>query len=507
LTESHACVARHAALNFVGQSAPLIAAFFAIPVLARTLGPERFGALTIGWAVLGYFSLFDFGLGRALTSHVAVASAAGDHRRVAQLAWSSLALLIPLGIIGGLAFGLVSPPLALRMLKVSPALREEILDAFLLLAAAIPIVVVTTGLRGLLEGVRRFDLVNALRIPLGLMTFLAPVVVLPFSHRLPVAVGVLLGVRVVMVGAHAWVAYFAVPALSVLGRAPASGGRVLSALGSWVSALGGRREPQELLRFGSWMTVSNLVSPLTYMADRFVIGSLISVAAVGYYTAPYEAVTRLWMIPTAATGALFPAFASGFRTDNLRVARLYRRAIGTVFLILVPIVLVIVLVARELLGLWLGPTYAANGDRVLQWLAVGVLVNSVGQVAFALVQAVGRPDIPAKLHLLEVPFYAALLWVLIPTFGVTGVAAAWSLRCMLDTAALCAAAESLLPASASVATYADTATRWRVWRRLPLRQGLARYAGGPRIRSGREQESPYRESSVLPPSDPLTPRD
>jgi O-antigen/teichoic acid export membrane protein len=490
LTESHARVARHAALNFLGQSAPLVAAFFAIPILARTLGPERFGALTIGWAVLGYFSLFDFGLGRALTSLVAVASSAGDQRRMAKLVWTSLAALIPLGIVGGAAFGLVSPLLARRVLKVSPALRQETLQAFYLLAAAIPIVIVTTGLRGVLEGVRRFDLVNALRVPMGLATFLAPVAVLPFSRELPVAVGVLLVARVIVLVAHAWLAYKAVPALHA---------RVIFA----------RRELRELLHFGSWMTVSNLISPLMYMADRFVIGSLISVAAVAYYTAPYEAVTRLWMIPSAATGALFPAFASGFRADRVRVARLYRRALGMVFLILLPIVLAILFFARELLGLWLGTAYAENGERVLQWLAAGVLVNSVGQVAFAFVQAAGRPDIPAKLHMLEVPFYVALMWLLIPTFGIAGVAAAWSLRCMLDTAALCAAAESLLPAPSGVVPDAEGVGRSALSRGAPLRQRLGRYAGGGgRVRVTREQDPQYRERPIdLAPPNPIDPGD
>jgi O-antigen/teichoic acid export membrane protein len=489
MPDSHARVARHAALNFFGQSAPLVAAFFAIPILARALGPERFGALTIGWAVIGYFSLFDFGLGRALTSLVAVASSAGDQRRVAKLVWTSLAALLPLGLVGGLTVGALSPLIVQRGLKISSALQDETLRAFYLLAAAIPVVIVTTGLRGLLEGVRRFDLVNALRVPMGLATFLAPVAVLPFSRELPVAVGVLLVARVIILVAHATLAFIAVPALR---------GRITFA----------RHELRELLHFGSWMTVSNIISPLMYMADRFVIGSLISVAAVAYYTAPYEAVTRLWMIPSAATGALFPAFSSGFRLDRARVARLYRRALGMVFVILLPIVLAILLFARELLSIWLGPAYAENGETVLQWLAVGVLINSVGQVAFAFVQAAGRPDIPAKLHALEVPFYVALMWLLIPPFGIAGVATAWSLRCMLDTAALCAAAESLLPAPTGATADADGVARSAISREMPLRQRFGRYAGGSRVRARREQDPKYHDRPIeLPPPNPIDPGD
>ena len=47
---------------------------------------------------------------------------------------------------------------------------------------------------------------------------------------------------------------------------------------------------------------------------------------------------------------------------------------------------------------------------MLQILAVGVFINSLAQVPFALLQGVGRPDLTATLHLIELPLYLGLLW-------------------------------------------------------------------------------------------------
>src|SRR5260370_24492390 len=71
-------LARNSAFNFIGQGIPFLAAFFAIPLLIRGLGTERFGVLTLAWMVICYFSLFDLGLARALTQMVAEKLSEGD---------------------------------------------------------------------------------------------------------------------------------------------------------------------------------------------------------------------------------------------------------------------------------------------------------------------------------------------------------------------------------------------------------------------------------------------
>jgi len=64
-------LARNTILNVLGYSLPMLVAIFAIPPLVKGLGTERFGILTLAWVIIGYLSLFDLGLGRALTKLVA----------------------------------------------------------------------------------------------------------------------------------------------------------------------------------------------------------------------------------------------------------------------------------------------------------------------------------------------------------------------------------------------------------------------------------------------------
>src|SRR5207245_5800245 len=92
--------------------------------------------------------------------------------------------------------------------------------------------------------------------------------------------------------------------------------------------------------------------------------------------------------------------------------------------------------AHEGLRAWLGAEFAQHGAPVLRWLAVGVFINGIAQVFATHLQGIGRPDLTAKLHLIELPIYVPALWLAIHYFGIVGAAMAWTVRVALDGALL-----------------------------------------------------------------------
>ena len=410
-------------------------AYFAIPVLTRGLGTERFGVLTLAWAVLGYASFFDLGLGRALTQAVAERVGRGELDAVVPVVRAAMRWMAALGVVGALALARAAPALAARGLGVSAGLVAEARPAAYLLAASVPLVIVTAGLRGVLEALGHFGTVNALRAPMGVVTFLAPLAVLPFTRHLAVVVAVLLLARALALAAHAW----------VVARALRGFPAAATARDPWA-------EVRRLLRAGSWMTVTNVVGPLVVSLDRFMIAGMASAAVVAYYTAPYEAVTKLWLVPGAVTGVLFPAFAAAAASGG-GAERLLAKGVRATLASLLPVTFVIVLLARDGLAAWLGGEYPARSTHVVQLLAVGVLLNGVAQVPFVLLQGAGKAEWTAKLHLAELPLYVLLAGWLIGRWGVTGAAVAWALRCAVDTAAVLALAGRVTRLPARVAAW------------------------------------------------------
>jgi O-antigen/teichoic acid export membrane protein len=419
-------LARNTIWSLLGQLLPMAAAIVCVPALVHGLGVARFGVLSLAWIVIGYFSLFDLGIGRAVTKLVADRLGAGRHDSIPPLVWTASLLMLLLGVFGGLVTLEISPWLVQRALKIPQDLQAETLSSFYLLAASIPLVTLTSGLRGVLEAQQRFGLANLIRVPLSIFSFAGPLLVLPFSHSLVPVVLVLVAGRIVALAAHLLACFYAMPAL-----------RHNFALR--------RSEAGPLLRFGGWITASNILGPIVAYIDRFFIGVLLSVTAFPYYPTPLDMVGRLTVIPGPFAAGLFPAFAVSLLRDPERASLLLSRALKYTLLAIFPIVLVIVVLAPEILRLWLGVTFMDNSSLVLRWLAAGVFINCFGQVPFAFVQSAGRPDLTAKMYVIELPAYLGLIWFLTRRYGIEGAAIAWTVRVALDAVLLFLFTWRLLP--------------------------------------------------------------
>lgn len=193
---------RHTAWNLAGLALPLILAVATTPALIRQLGLDRFGFLSIAWMLVGYFSFFDLGLGRALTNLAAQRLGLQADADLAPLVWPAIRAMAVLGTAGGALLALLSTPVVRGLLKVPVELEGEALAGMVLLAASLPLVVVSSGLRGVLEAGRHFGTSNAVRIALGAVTFLGPLGVSYVTPALWAGVATLVAGRVLASAAY-----------------------------------------------------------------------------------------------------------------------------------------------------------------------------------------------------------------------------------------------------------------------------------------------------------------
>ncbi len=405
-------VFRNSLYNLLGLGLPLIVAVVAIPELILSLGVEQFGILTIVWAIVSYFGLFDLGLGRAMTQQVAATVSEGAFDRLGRIVGTSNLLMAILGLVGGILL-LLTAPLIARELG-SPVDRQSITWAFYWMALAMPAIILTSGYRGILEALGRFGIVNAIRLPMGIFTYGGPLLVVwSGAEGLAPIAAVLCGGRILACLVHALYAKRALP--------PSMGPRRVD-----------RSLISSLLRMGGWLSVSNVVSPLMNYVDRFLIAFAISASAVAYYATPQELVMRVGIIPTALASVLFPLFAAHATGTGVSLFAHIRRYSLVVLAVMLPFTVFLVLLARPLLAAWISPEFAQMASLPLQIMAVAALFSGLAQVPYTMLQGRARADLTAKLHLVELPIYLILLYVLLINFGVVGAAAAWLIRIAFD---------------------------------------------------------------------------
>ncbi len=419
-------LARNTILNLLGGAAPSLVALVAIPILVHRLGYERYGVMTLAWLVVGYFGVFDMGLGRAATKLIAEALGADEPGNIAAVAWTALTMMTAFGVLGGVAMAVVSPWLVHRVLNIPPSLQSEALHTFWLLAVAFPLVISAGTLAGMLAAFQRFDLLNAVGVPFAFFSYLAPLVVLPFSHSVFWIVAVVVAGRAASWGVHLLLCI-----------------RVFPPFGRRIAVRRAMLAP--LLSFGGWVTVSGITGPIMVHFDRFFISAMISVAAVAYYSVPLQAASKLAILPAALAGVMFPALSTELAADPTRAARLFDRAVTYLFIALFPAALVMAVFAPEIMALWIGGDFGVHSFWVMRWVALAVMANGLAFLPYNLLQAAHRPDLIAKFHVAEVPVYLAGLWLGLRLYGVEGAAFVYLVRAALDAALLYWVAARILP--------------------------------------------------------------
>lgn len=411
--------------NGLGRGLPLLLALALTPFLVELMGLERWGLFTLALAMVGVFGVFDLGIGPALTRAISERMGKSAPEELSRLAGAAMLCLVGFAALMAALLWFALPFLLTRLLNVPPELQAEALAAFRILAAAAPLVVLNAALWGVLAAHQRFASANLVSIPVAAMYYVGPLLVLLVWQSLVGVMLVLVLCRLANTLSYAWLARPLLPGFRV--------GRVA--------------EVWPLLRVGGWMTASSVLNQFLLYADRFVIGAVLTLAAVAHYATPLDLVLRMWIVPVAVAQALLPAMASSFRERPEAVATLARRGALIVAALTLPPCLLVAAEGDWLLRLWLGRDFAAEGGQVLRILGLGIFLSCAAYVPDALLNAIARPDVAAKLAAAQIavflPLSALLLWL----FGIEGAAVAWALRAGADLAGKWWFAARLYPAA------------------------------------------------------------
>ncbi|HFK3157043.1 TPA: oligosaccharide flippase family protein, partial [Citrobacter sedlakii] len=90
-------VIKNSLWNVAGYIIPAIITVPALGILGRVLGAETFGIFTLAMAIVGYASIFDVGLSRAVIREIALFRNDNEEKR--KIIFTATLLVMVMGVI------------------------------------------------------------------------------------------------------------------------------------------------------------------------------------------------------------------------------------------------------------------------------------------------------------------------------------------------------------------------------------------------------------------------
>jgi len=363
----------------VPQAVKAVTGLLAAILIARGLGPGRFGEYALVLSVAGLTaSLSDLGIGQTAVRYASNAAAHGDAAgHLAVLRWAFRKRMQLVLAISGVAF-VAAPVVAERIWHVdrlTPVLRLSLLVGVFEAIAAVPALY--------FQSCRRFGTHSLVAVGQHLTAF-AGILALWVTGRW--SVGNVVAVTVVSAALGAMTFLFTVPR----GALVASGSPAGRATFDWSGEAGPertRRDDRSRDAFARYMLLSSLVVLLTLRADVWLMGALLDAAQVGAYAVATRFTVPLTILLGAFSTALWPRIAVA--TSHDATVALLRRTFKFSCIVAaacVPYAIAAPLVAPDLLGeayrdsALLGQLLCIRGTLSILICPIGIISYNLGMV-------------------------------------------------------------------------------------------------------------------------------
>lgn len=399
--------------NFAAQILTLGISFVSIPFVIRLLGSEGYGVLVLVMLVPTYFAFADIGMGVASTKFASEEYGRGNkHKEGSVVRTAALIALVGTATV------------AVPVILLAPAILSglNVPEQWLVGASYALRIIAVAYILGALATVVNSPMLARLRVDLNALTAAVPRCL--YSSGAPVVL--LLGFG--LPGVATW---FLVVTLLGLAIVAVVSARLLPEL---LHSKVDRPLFAPLLRFGTGWLFAVMAAMFLVNVEKLLLARMVSVQTLAYYSIAFMVANTALLFPQAMTQSLLPAF-SRLRPEKGgdELQALFRRSIRLNLLVEIPALAVMAVGARPLFRLWAGPEFEVNSPLPFYILLVGLFFNILASSPHSLILSTGRTERLARLYWIQLLIYPFIAAVLIYYAGITGAAAAWSLRAIADS--------------------------------------------------------------------------
>ncbi|HDY7526556.1 TPA: oligosaccharide flippase family protein [Vibrio vulnificus] len=397
---------RYIGWNLIGILAPAISALIVFPILLKQVGTSTFGILVLIWSLVGVAVLLDFGIGKSITHKLSsIRDCLEEPSQYIQAAEKCSKYI-------SIAICIFFPPVFFYYYDSIDVYYDEydVILSSLLVTGLLIMQIYASLYRGINEAYLNFKEINIIRSFVGCVNFIGPYIVSNFSSKLFLLILPLFIARAIslfLLKSNSRKCYKKIKIESKPGLV------------------------RELLKFGGWVSVSNICVMLMMQSDRFIIGFIVGVDNIPIYAMPYELIIKIMIFSGAITSALFPILTCEAFKKESNLNKIFLKWFGLSSIIIYIFIFLIFLNVELLLMSWLGSVHELS-NTIAKILIVGVAINFITSFEYCYLQAVNKVKAIGVYQIIQTPLILLLLVLLVNEFGVLGAAYTWVIRVMMD---------------------------------------------------------------------------
>ncbi len=167
--------------------------------------------------------------------------------------------------------------------------------------------------------------------------------------------------------------------------------------------------------------LAGILGRLYSYSDSLIMSKLLTPEDLGWWSVPYKITFAFQFIPMALSASVYPAMSSLTVTDPARISDLFVKAWKYLFVIIFPLSLGLIAVARPVIVRLYGVAYLPSVP-VLKILSISLFFSYLSIISGALLNATNRQKIQTGLIAVALAINIILNVILIPMFGIIGAA-------------------------------------------------------------------------------------
>lgn len=392
-------IAKGAFIVFIGMIISKFLTYFFRLIIARYLGPEDYGLISLGFAILGIASTFALlGIPQGVTRYIAYYNQKKEKTK--QILKSGLFVTIPLSLVIAISLFIFSDQISINIFH-----NKGLIIVIKSFSVLLPFVVIANNLESVLKALKQVKQITFVRnISESSMQLLITSILIFLGFGI---LGAVFGYIIAIISST--VIFFI-----ILMRKNFFSREVTKEKTNY----------KELLSFSWPLLFAGIFTSLSNWIDSILIGYFLDVKSTGIYNAAFPTASLLLIIPNALTIIFMPIITEFYsKSEFSKIEFVYKNVARWTLLLGIPSLLIMIIFSKQILNMLFGPAYTP-AFLVLIIISIGYFSRAISVLSIYILQTLKKTKTILINNLITLLLSITLNIILIPKLKLIGAALA-----------------------------------------------------------------------------------